>query len=63
MGRVEAELLAVALVLGCSPVQPAKRADESRRVPVNRTLPAELRAKEADPARQGVQDPREVEWR
>jgi len=61
--RVEAEVLAVALVLGCSSVRPAKRPDESRRVPVNRTLPGELRGKEADPARQGSPDPREVEWR
>ena len=60
-------LLLVVLAAACASAPGPKRPDESHRVPVNRTIPAEVES--AGVSKQEVQDPRgrhrdgEVEWR
>jgi hypothetical protein len=54
------------LLTACASVPGPKRPDESRRVPVNRTVPSEVAAEgehaEASPARHGGRGG-EMEWR
>ena len=60
-------LLLVVLAAGCASTPGPKRPDESHRVPVNRTIPVEV--KSAGAIKQDGQEPRrrhregEVEWR
>jgi hypothetical protein len=61
-------LVLVLLAVGCATAPGPKRPDESQRIPVNRTVPAEVESA-ARPRKQDVADPRprrrdsEVEWR
>jgi hypothetical protein len=60
-------VLAIALLVACATTQGPKRPDESHRVPVNRTIPAEAggAAPPSGPSRQDRRPLREgeVEWR
>jgi hypothetical protein len=60
-------VLVIALLAGCATAPGPKRPDESHRVPVNRTIPAEAggAAPPTEPSRQErrLQREGEVEWR
>ncbi len=58
-------LLVVALLLGCASVPRPKAPDESRRIPVNRTAPAEVARPDPleRPAARGAIHGDGVEWR
>ncbi len=63
MKRRRWSLALTAVLLACASAPPAKRPDESRRVPVNRVVPAELAPEEGQRARRTAPDGAEVEWR